>query len=258
MPWTNILTNTGGSTSESTIGHGMIPKMGTTTGASKPRSRLPRGALTREGIVDASLALLDDKGLSAFSMPKLGRALGADQTAVYRHFASKDDLVLAVADRLLTEAFEGFKPAEHWRATLTDVCHRVLATYLAHPAAAVLSGPRITSGRSEMVAADAVIAALQDAGLQTQDLATYYRVIADFALLWSGGLASFRSLDTSIQLTEASSWTHTYPAADPTDFPHIHAISANLAQVRSEDVFDAALTLMLDAIEVRGKASASS
>jgi Bacterial regulatory proteins, tetR family. len=25
-------------------------------------------------------------------MPKLGRALGADPTAVYRHFASKDDL----------------------------------------------------------------------------------------------------------------------------------------------------------------------
>ena len=48
-----------------------------------------------------SLRLLDTGGVAGFSMPKLGRALGADPTAVYRHFASKDDLVLAIADRLI-------------------------------------------------------------------------------------------------------------------------------------------------------------
>ena len=40
-------------------------------------------------------------------MPKLGRALGADPTAVYRHFASKDDLILAIADHLIEEAMDG-------------------------------------------------------------------------------------------------------------------------------------------------------
>ena len=33
----------------------------------------------------------DEGGTGGFSLPKLGRALGADQTAVYRHFPSKDD-----------------------------------------------------------------------------------------------------------------------------------------------------------------------
>ena len=70
----------------------------------KMRRGLRRGSLTPELIVKESLKLLDDKGLDGFSMPKLGRALGADPTAVYRHFASKDDLVLAIADQLIEDA----------------------------------------------------------------------------------------------------------------------------------------------------------
>jgi AcrR family transcriptional regulator len=50
--------------------------------------RLRRGTLNREKIVSTSLRLLDSGGLAGFSMPKLGRALGTDPTAVYRHFAS--------------------------------------------------------------------------------------------------------------------------------------------------------------------------
>src|SRR5215469_13835200 len=62
--------------------------------------RRPRGSLTPDMIITESLRLLDTEGSDGFSLPKLGRALGADPTAVYRHFASKDDLVLAIADRL--------------------------------------------------------------------------------------------------------------------------------------------------------------
>ena len=68
---------------------------------------LRRGSLTRELLVKESLRLLDNDGLAGFSLPKLGRAVGADPTAIYRHFASKDDLVLAIADALLEEAAAG-------------------------------------------------------------------------------------------------------------------------------------------------------
>ncbi|HEY2594386.1 MAG TPA: helix-turn-helix domain-containing protein, partial [Chloroflexota bacterium] len=58
-------------------------------------------------ILAESMRLLDEDGIDGFSLPKLGRALGADQTAVYRHFASKDDIVVALADRLIEEAMAG-------------------------------------------------------------------------------------------------------------------------------------------------------
>src|SRR6516162_2826538 len=87
----------------------------------KQKRGLRRGSLTKEIIVSESLRLLDEGGIDGFSLPKLGRALGADQTAVYRHFASKDDLVLAIADRLIAEAMTGFEAQRCWVDTLIEM-----------------------------------------------------------------------------------------------------------------------------------------
>ena len=85
-------------------------------GRPPPRERrgLRRGSLSPELIVKESVRLLDEEGTEGFSLPKLGRALGADPTAVYRHFASKDDLVLAIADHLIEEATAGISPQPCW------------------------------------------------------------------------------------------------------------------------------------------------
>src|SRR5437868_5840733 len=118
----------------------------------RKRGGLRRGTLTPDRIVTESLRLLDTAGVAGFSMPKLGRALGADPTAVYRHFASKDDLVLAIADRLIQEAMDGLTPSECWVETLIDMTRRLRRTYHAHPAAASLSSFRTTHRPAEILA----------------------------------------------------------------------------------------------------------
>jgi len=95
------------------------------------RPGLRRGSLTPERIVDASLELLDKQGVAGFSLPKLGRVLGADPTAVYRHFASKDDLVLAIADRLIAESMAGMEPRACWVDTVIEGTRRLRAVYRA-------------------------------------------------------------------------------------------------------------------------------
>src|SRR6201984_107688 len=105
-------------------------------------SGLPRGSLPRELLVRESLRLLDKDGVSGFSMPKLGRALGADPTAVYRHFASKDDLVLAIVDQLIEDAIAGLAPHACWVDTVTDIVRRIRRTFCDHPAAASLAACR--------------------------------------------------------------------------------------------------------------------
>src|SRR2546429_7456493 len=107
--------------------------MALTPGPRRKWGVLRRGTLTPDLIVEESLRLLDADGVAGFSMPKLGRALGADPTAVYRHFASKDDLVLAIADRLIAEATDGLRPSECWVETLIDAARRLRRTYRAHP-----------------------------------------------------------------------------------------------------------------------------
>ena len=150
------------------------------------RRRLQRGDLTRELIVRESLRLLDTDGIAGFSLPKLGRALGADATAVYRHFASKDDLVLAVADHLIEESAAGVRLGECWVDTLTDSARQLRRTYLAHPAAASLSSYRVTQGPAEMKAVDIIISCVLAAGFEGAEAAVVYRAIGDFGLYWSG------------------------------------------------------------------------
>src|ERR1700677_3258733 len=159
------------------------------------RQRLQRGDLTRELIVRESLRLLDTQGVAGFSMPKLGRALGADPTAVYRHFASKDDLVLAIADYLIEESNVGLEPQDCWVETLTDCSRRIRKTYLAHPAAASLSSYRTTMGPAEMRVINVLIDAVLKAGFEGAEAAHVYRAVADFNLSWSGFEASFLALD---------------------------------------------------------------
>ena len=152
----------------------------------EPRRGLRRGSLSKEIIVAESLRLLDEGGIDGFSLPKLGRALGADQTAVYRHFASKDDLVLAIADRLIEEATDGLEPLPCWVDTLTEMSRRLRLTYLAHPAAASMSAYRTTQGPAEMRAVDILIGAILAAGFEGAQAALMYRAIGDFALSWAG------------------------------------------------------------------------
>src|SRR6266700_1624569 len=134
-------------------------RMASTTAGRQDGRRLRRGSLTPEVIVTESLRLLDAEGADGFSLPKLGRALGVDPTAVYRHFASKDDLVLAIADRLIEEAMDGFAAQPCWDATIILATMRLRVPYLAHPAAAGLSGCLTSQRAAEMRTVDILIGA---------------------------------------------------------------------------------------------------
>jgi TetR/AcrR family transcriptional regulator, tetracycline repressor protein len=213
--------------------------------ADVPRPRLRRGSLTREIIVSESLRLLDSDGLDGFSLPKLGRALGADQTAVYRHFASKDDLVLAIADRLIDEAMNGLEPSACWMDTLTEMARRLRATYLAHPAAASMSSYRTTQGPAEIRAVDIIIGAILQAGFEAAEAAVMYRAVGDFSLAWAGFEASFLALDTRLQQSDRAAWTQAYLSVDRAQHPSIWQVRTELPEVKDDDIFETILRTVM-------------
>jgi AcrR family transcriptional regulator len=209
------------------------------------RRGLRRGSLTPELIVKESLKLLDEKGLDGFSMPKLGRALGADPTAVYRHFASKDDLVLAIADQLIEDAMSGLAPHACWVDTVTDIVRRIRRTYCDHPAAASLAACRTTQRPAEMRIADTLIGAILDAGFEGCTAARVYRAIADFSLAGAGGEAAFLALETRLQENDRAAWMRAYRAVDPAEHPHIWQLREELPAVTDDDIFETILSLVI-------------
>ncbi|GEM_PF-994335 len=214
----------------------------------KARARRTRGSLTPQMIVSASLRLLDEGGRDGFSLPKLGRALGADPTAVYRHFASKDDLILAIADRLIEEAMTGLSAGPCWVQTVTESTRRLRATYRRHPAAASLSACRTTQRPAEMRVVDLLIGAVLQAGFEGARAAVVYRALGDFALSWAGGEAAFLALDESAQRTDRAAWTRAYLGVDPAEHPNIWQVRSELPGVDDDDIFETILSLVVSGL----------
>jgi AcrR family transcriptional regulator len=59
-----------------------------------------RGRRRREAVLDAAEQLFHDRGFHGVSVDDLGAAAGISGPGLYRHFASKDALLMAVLDRI--------------------------------------------------------------------------------------------------------------------------------------------------------------
>ena len=217
----------------------------------RKRGGLRRGTLTPDRIVTESLRLLDTAGVAGFSMPKLGRALGADPTAVYRHFASKDDLVLAIADRLIEEAMDGLPAHDCWVETVIDVTRRQRRTYLAHPAAASLSSFRTTGRPAEMRVVDRLLGAVMAAGFDGLEAALVYRALGDFTLAWCGSEAALLALPEPLQAADGGAWARAYRAVGQEEYPHIWRVRDELPLATDDKIFEAVLAIVITGICAR-------
>lgn len=91
------------------------------------------GQLTRSAIVDAAVAHLARSDAESMTIRKLATDLGVSPMALYRHVASKDDVLLEVTDRMLTDA--GLpSPASGWRRCLLELAGTLRALLSDHPA----------------------------------------------------------------------------------------------------------------------------
>src|SRR3990172_12457645 len=69
-----------------------VNRMGRMT-PQRPRRADRRTPLTRERVLDAAIALTDERGIEALTMRSLGEALGVEAMSLYNHVANKDDLL---------------------------------------------------------------------------------------------------------------------------------------------------------------------
>ena len=99
-----------------------------------PRSSAPADANgTRERILDIALDLFVEKGYEKTSLREIAEQLGFSKAALYYHFASKDDILLALhlrVHRIGREAFARFEGSPgsvaDWGAVLQDVIEVML------------------------------------------------------------------------------------------------------------------------------------
>ncbi len=140
----------------------------------------PREPLTPERIDAAALALVDEGGMRALSMRKLGAALGVDPMAIYHHVPNKT----AVVHRVVRSVFAAM-PAPSadlpWDERVRAWVRAYRAVVVAHPS---LIMAIVTDAAAVAVAVEATQAlpeALAASGLPAGDVDLCADVVVDHA-----------------------------------------------------------------------------
>ncbi|WP_406314485.1 TetR/AcrR family transcriptional regulator [Streptosporangium sp. NBC_01639] len=126
----------------------------------------PRPGLSVDVIVDAAIAVADERGMAALSMRAVGERLGRTGMALYTYVPSKGELVDLMYDRAHAELPTGYEPAAGWRAAVTSWAWDAWAFYLRHPWVLQVSQARPALGPNEYVMLETVLTVLRAIGLE--------------------------------------------------------------------------------------------
>lgn len=102
--------------------------------------------LHKRDVVEAATRLLDGYGIADLTMRRLARELEVSPGALYWHFANKQQLLGAVADRILEPVADAEGP---WRARIAALCARLRDALLSHTDGAELVSASFAAGQSQ-------------------------------------------------------------------------------------------------------------
>jgi AcrR family transcriptional regulator len=108
----------------------------------------------RREIADAALRVIAEQGLGRFTALAIAREVGVSDAALFRHFQTKEEIVLAAIDRLEEVLFAGFPPPGR------DPLER-LGSFFRQRVAVIEENP----GVARLVASDALAQAAPAAGV---------------------------------------------------------------------------------------------
>src|SRR5262245_41685482 len=204
--------------------------------------KMSRGNLNRERVVKAALELIDEEGLDALSMRRLGRKLGVEGMALYTYVDSKEDLLDAVGEHVLSALDVADVPAEDWRGRIRALVHAWSKLQLRHPNAFPLIYRARPWTSLDFEVLEETFDALAAAGLDPAQAALAYSSMigALDGMLFAGYLTTYNARET---------WLRGRREADPQRFPRYRAAASEAAKLRGADIFEHTLDLLLRGLE---------
>jgi AcrR family transcriptional regulator len=225
-----------------------VPESRRQQAAGRRRRRTNSGTeLSREAYVDAAVNLIENRGASVLSARTLAAAVGADASALYRHFTGIDDVVRAVADRMIGLGLDRWTPGTNWLESLAGL-GRVLFTVYAQdfPRAGLAVASRATGLPNEIRAVELTLGLLRDGGFDDESAAKWFGAIADFVLGQAMLQGAVVTLPSEIQNADRASWqTLSSRLPDDDEHPHTHAAAPHLGEYMVQPSFELVLELIL-------------
>lgn len=217
------------------------------------RSRSQTPPLTLEAVVLAAVEVIDSDGVGALTMRRLAARLGCSPMALYRHVATKQDLILAIGEHYLADIelpdTDGMPWDEAIVAVVSVLHHAALERAPLVEIVALQHVDAVAIFRAE----EAILRALRSAGLSDRDAVRGLSVITSYTVgatqrraeQRAGSPAAVHRLQRLLQL-----------GADT--FPTLRAVAGELVSVDFELSFEDGLRLLLQGISPTPRAKVPS
>ncbi|MFD5552453.1 TetR/AcrR family transcriptional regulator [Streptomyces sp. NPDC127068] len=230
-----------------------------TSAWTRRRPRREQPVLSPEHIVGEAIALLDEEGVEALSMRRLGTRLGAGATSLYRHVASREELIELVVDEVYGEIHvpEAQDPSG-WREAAAGCADSVRAMILRHAwIASFLSQVGLSHmGPNVMRVNDRMIALFETAGFPVEEADMAISTVVAYVMGTSTSEAAWLTLVARSGEDEDAWAARLQPAMDEaTDaYPRLQQperpASQTLADIRDRK-FQYGLDRVLDGLALR-------
>ncbi|MGW2251129.1 TetR/AcrR family transcriptional regulator [Kitasatospora sp. NPDC001660] len=224
----------------------------------------PKPGLSVDAIVSAGIAVADSDGMAALSMRAVGERLGRTAMALYTYVPGKAELLDLMHDRALAEMPPELGGFTQWRAAVTAWAEALRACYLRHPWVLQVSQARPVLGPAELAAMEALLRALQPAGLPPGRLRGAVGALWQYVRGMAGVAAEARDAAAATGVADEDWWTArsaqlTELAPDFAQrFPLLTALESGSdpdPAARDREGFRSGLAVLLDGIAASAAAS---
>lgn len=210
-----------------------------------PEERGQPVRLDRERILDAAAEIVGNEGLPALTMRRIGAELGADPTAVYRHFRNKQEILTQLANRLFATKAE-LDPDAPWQDRLRAHTWHALLRYRNHLDLGLLLAGQSDDLPSLVDVREQSLELLVDAGLSLERAALFSQVIENHVV--GCGLFFAISDYRDPRITDRDALRRAY-ALLPADQHPLASAAAPFLFPDPDLMFQRTTELLIDAIE---------
>jgi AcrR family transcriptional regulator len=211
-----------------------------------------RSKLSREAIVNAALEVADSTaGLEAVTVRNIATKLGIGTMTLYGYFRSKDEILDAMADHVMTTIDLPVVESETPEEALRAVAHAFVTLMTEQPSVSWLLSSRVTrSHRSLKRAMEDVLQRLVDAGISEENAVRCYGLLIQFAL----GFAAYQAprpwgVEGGKPGAELRRQQQHYFAGLPaSEFPLVVSLAPSLETLPTEEQFSWGVELFVAAV----------
>jgi AcrR family transcriptional regulator len=196
------------------------------------RTRRPRGSLTPEVILDAAETIAAH-GFDALSMRAVAARIGAAPMALYNHFATKDELVDALLDRVLSR-FEPEPATNDWTQDLRRFARAHRRLLVQHPWAVAPLFTQPNPGLSSVRIGELALGILRRGGFSDARAVAAFSGIIALNYGWSSFTAA-RDLDPGGPSHDVGAMLAQLPS---TEYPLTVDVAAEMGAYGSDHHYD--------------------